>query len=145
MTIYTMGFTQKSAEQFFRKISENGIDLLVDIRLNNKSQLAGFAKGADLSYFLKEICGCGYSHEVAFAPTKDLLDRYKKGKTSWEQYVEEYNRLIETRKMTEKFESKYSGYKNILLLCSEPTPMQCHRRLLAEAVCKEKGYELKHI
>ena len=67
ITLFNIGFTQKTAEEFFEKLRVNKIECLIDIRLNNKSQLAGFAKGADLSYFLKEICGCGYSHEIAFA------------------------------------------------------------------------------
>ena len=83
--IYTMGFTQKNAETFFEKIKKADIDILVDVRLNNKSQLAGFTKGQDLVYLLKEICDCKYSHEVSFAPTKEILDGYKKGSMSWEK------------------------------------------------------------
>ena len=145
MTIYTMGFTQKSAESFFNKINNNNIEVVVDIRLNNKSQLAGFAKGKDLEYFLKEICGCDYAHNITFAPTKVLLDSYKKGTTSWEQYVVEYDDLISRRKMVDVFKKMFSKYDRVLLLCSEPTPEQCHRRLLGEAICKEIGCELKHI
>ena len=77
MKIYTMGFTQKSAETFFERIKENKIELLIDIRLNNQSQLAGFAKGRDLKYFLDKLCQCGYAHELRFAPEKKLLDEYK--------------------------------------------------------------------
>lgn len=78
MQIFTMGFTKKSAEVFFNLIREHHIEILIDVRLNNHSQLAGFTKGRDLSFFLKEICNCEYSHEIPFAPTKDILDRYKK-------------------------------------------------------------------
>ena len=145
MNVFTMGFTQKNAEEFFNKIQKNKIDVLVDIRLNNKSQLAGFAKGRDLEYFLKIICNCAYKHEIIYAPTKELLDAYKKGSKTWEQYITEYNELIINRHMVDTFEQKYSNYNNVLLLCSEPTPEQCHRRLLAEAICLEKGHTLKHI
>ena len=86
MKLYTIGFTQKSAREFFNKIKNNNIDLLIDIRLNNISQLAGFAKGKDLEYFLKEICNCEYAHDDVFAPTKELLDNYRANKVSWKEY-----------------------------------------------------------
>lgn len=133
MTIYTMGFTQKTAEQFFEKIEDNKIEVVIDIRLNNQSQLAGFTKGKDLVYFLKKICNCKYEHELKFAPTKEILNGFKKGEISWLQYVEGFERLIEERKMKTYFERKYSEYNNVLLLCSEPTPQNCHRSLLAKA------------
>ena len=100
MYIYTMGFTQKSAEQFFEKIKSNNIQVVVDVRLNNQSQLAGFSKGKDLSYFLKVICNCLYEHEIKFAPTKEILSSYKKGSISWEEYVIQFNNLIELRDMS---------------------------------------------
>ena len=78
MQVYTMGFTKKNAENFFGLIKKNGIEILIDVRLNNQSQLAGFTKGRDLSFFLREICKCAYSHEIQFAPTKLILDNYKK-------------------------------------------------------------------
>lgn len=136
MTLYTIGFTKKTAEQFFSLIKTNHIELLVDIRLNNKSQLAGFSKGDDLRFFLNEICSCKYAHCVEYAPTKDILDRYKNGKIDWSQYVLEYIPLMESRKAPEKFLNEFSDIKNICLLCSEPTPEQCHRRLFAEMVEK---------
>lgn len=136
MTLYTIGFTKKTAEQFFGLIKANHIELLVDIRLNNKSQLAGFSKGDDLRFFLNEICSCKYVHCVEYAPTKDILDRYKTGKIDWNQYVLEYVPLMESRKAAEKFLSDFSYIKNICLLCSEPTPEKCHRRLFAEMIKK---------
>lgn len=134
MTLYTIGFTQKTAEQFFQLIKKHGIELLIDIRLNNKSQLAGFTKGEDLRFFLKEICNCQYEYCAEFAPTKDILDRYKKGKINWDEYVSEYIPLMKSRKAPEKFIKRYSGTTKVCLLCSEPTPEQCHRRLFAEMV-----------
>ncbi len=145
MTLFTIGFTKKTAKEFFELLKDNKIELLIDVRLNNQSQLAGFTKGKDLSYFLKEIAGCGYSHDLTFAPTKELLNDYKKGIASWNQYVEVFSKLIDSRKMAEHFEKKYSNYKNVVLLCSEPTADMCHRRLVAEAVSKEYGYEIKHL
>ena len=143
--IYTMGFTQKNAETFFEKIKKADIDILVDVRLNNKSQLAGFTKGQDLVYLLKEICDCKYSHEVSFAPTKEILDGYKKGSMSWEKYENEYTSLLKRRKVEETFSKKFMGVENVLFLCSEPTPEQCHRRLLAEYIGNELNIEIKHI
>jgi len=143
--IYTMGFTQKNAETFFEKIKKADIDILVDVRLNNKSQLAGFTKGQDLVYLLKEICDCKYSHEVSFAPTKEILDGYKKGSMSWEKYEIEYTSLLKRRKVEETFSKKFMGVENVLFLCSEPTPEQCHRRLLAEYIGHELNIEIKHI
>lgn len=145
MQIFTMGFTQKSAEVFFNLIREHKIEILVDIRLNNQSQLAGFTKGKDLSFLLNEICDCKYSHEVQFAPTKDILDGYKKGQLTWEQYEREYNELIRKRNVIEIFKNKYHEYENILLLCSEPTPECCHRRLLAEYLSNELMHTVVHI
>lgn len=145
MYIYTMGFTQKSAEQFFEKIKSNNIQVVVDVRLNNQSQLAGFSKGRDLSYFLKVICNCLYEHEIKFAPTKEILSSYKKGGISWEEYVIQFNNLIELRDMSTFFQKKYMKYENVLLLCSEVTPEKCHRRLLAEKFAKEIGCKINHL
>lgn len=140
-----MGFTQKTAKEFFEKIKKAGIEILIDVRLNNNSQLAGFSKGRDLEYFLPEICSCKYVHKVNFAPTDDLLKRYKKGDTSWAEYVIEFNELIIKRNMTGLFEKEFGGYNKVLLLCSENEADKCHRRLLAEAFSNELGYEIKHL
>ena len=134
MTIFTIGFTQKSAEQFFEAIKSNNIELLVDIRLNNKSQLAGFTKGTDLCYFLKCICDTKYVHSDEFAPSKELLGSYQKGTTTWEQYEIEFDRLMELRGCCKTFISRFGKYDRICLLCSEPTPEHCHRRLVAEKI-----------
>ncbi len=108
MIIYTIGFTQKTAKQFFNHIHSNGIELLIDIRLNNSSQLAGFTKGADLKYFLSEICHCEYLHCIEFAPTKKILDDYRSKKISWAEYEKQYNegkQNLETkRKLAELYQ-----------------------------------------
>ena len=97
MQILTMGFTKKKAEEFFNLIREHQVEMLIDVRLNNQSQLAGFTKGQDLAFFLREICNCQYSHEIQFAPTKDILNHYKKKQIGWEKYEAEYNKLIKER------------------------------------------------
>ena len=145
MQIYTIGFTQKNAEQFFELILRNNIDILIDIRLNNQSQLAGFTKGKDLNYFLKKICDCNYDHYIACAPTKEILQKYKKNEITWKEYEKKYNELIIDREIAKNFKSKYSKYTKTLLLCAEPTAEHCHRRLLAEYLQKELEYIVFHI
>ena len=132
MKIYTIGFTKKSAEVFFETLRKADAQTLVDVRLNNKSQLAGFAKGSDLEYFLKEICNIDYRYEEQFAPTKDLLDRWHKQTVSWEDYTSEYRDILQKRKAEKIFEVRYKDAGNVCFLCAEPTPENCHRRLLAE-------------
>lgn len=143
MNIYTIGYTQKTAEQFFELIKENNIKLLIDVRLNNKSQLAGFAKRENLPYFLRELCQCKYEHCVEFAPTEEL---YKGKKVSWEEYARNYVKLIEMRGIYKNFIKRYAEYENICLMCSEAVPDRCHRRLLAERLVKSNSeIILKHI
>jgi uncharacterized protein (DUF488 family) len=131
MEIYSIGFTQKNASQFFGTLKAHRIERLLDVRLNNTSQLAGFAKQSDLPYFLKEICGAGYEHEPLLAPTQDILDAYKKKRGDWETYTDAYLSLIRSRKI-ESALSRESFVKKTVLLCSEATAEQCHRRLALE-------------
>lgn len=146
MKLYTIGFTQKSAREFFNKIKNNNIDLLIDIRLNNVSQLAGFAKGKDLEYFLKEICNCEYAHDDVFAPTKELLDNYRANKVSWNEYENVFAKIMANRQIEERFKKLYKSYENVCLLCTEPTAEQCHRRLVAEYLQKHcENIEIIHI
>ena len=146
MKVYTIGFTQKSAKDFFELIKQNEIELLIDIRLNNVSQLAGFAKGKDLEYFLKEICGCKYVHDDLFAPTKELLDDYRAKKTSWAKYEEIFAKIINVRNLADRFKKLYSNSEKVCLLCTEPTAEQCHRRLVAEYLQENiKDIEIIHI
>ena len=146
MIIYTIGFTQKTAKEFFNKIKDNKVNLLIDIRLNNVSQLAGFAKGKDLEYFLKEICDCEYAHDDIFAPTKELLDAYRAKKVSWNEYEKVFKRIMDERGVNERFKKLYMKYDNICLLCTEPTAEQCHRRLIAEHLKKNiENVEIIHI
>lgn len=127
MRIFTIGFTKKSAETFFSKVRASGARRVVDVRLNNVSQLAGFAKRSDLQYFLREICGMDYVHVPALAPTQQMLDGYKKNKGDWSVYERGFLELMRGR------EIERTVPRDIIsegcLLCSEDTPHQCHRRL----------------
>jgi len=147
MILFTMGFTQKSAEVFFDLINKHQIEMLIDIRRNNSSQLAGFSKSEDLKFFLAKICQCEYEHRIDFAPEKDTLERYKKKKIDWEQYVSEYVPLMQSRKAPEEFVKRYANFNNVCILCSEPTPEHCHRRLFAELIksCSPNGITIVHI
>ena len=147
MKIFTIGFTQKTAEQFFERIKQNGIELLVDVRLNNRSQLAGFSKGPDLAYFLREISQTKYIHCEEYAPTKGLLSDYQKGIISWEEYELRFNAIMEERGVCKSFLTRFAAFERVCLLCSEPTAEHCHRRLVAEkiAACSPEQVEIVHI
>ena len=128
--LYTIGFTKKSAEQFFGLLRKNNVKQLVDVRISNSSQLAGFAKGKDLEFFTNEICHIPYIHIVDFAPTKELLDLWHKNEVTWTEYVEIYTQMLKDREIVKKYGVK--SFDGACFLCSEDTPEQCHRRLLAE-------------
>jgi len=143
LRIFTIGFSQKSAEGFFTLLKENEVKKLIDIRLNNKSQLAGFANVKHLPYLLK-IHGIEYEYKSIFAPTKELLDGYKKGDISWDEYEKIFNKILEDRKVLEKINIK--DFENAVLLCSEPTAEHCHRRLTVEYLQKNfENIEIKHL
>lgn len=145
ITLYTIGFTKKSAEQFFELLKKNKVNKLVDIRISNSSQLAGFAKGNDLKYFVKTICGIDYKHITDFAPTKDLLDKWRKEEITWNQYTEVYTNLLKDRGILKKF--GINVFNNTCFLCSEETPELCHRRLLVEYFKEHSKEEIiiKHL
>lgn len=147
MNIYTIGFAQKSAKKFFELLQANNIDCLIDIRLNNISQLAGFTKGKDLEYFLNKILSVKYFHDTDFAPTKEILDNYKKKNITWSEYEKLYIQLIEKRHIENLFTKIINNnYGNICLLCSEPEPQQCHRRLLANYLKQHfENIQIKHL
>ncbi len=131
--IYTIGFTKKTAEVFFELLKNNEINAILDIRLNNTSQLAGFSKYPDIKYFLKELCAIDYFSDVKFAPTEQVLKDYKAKRITWDDYVLQFNELMESRNIKEYIQSKYGNceYDNICLLCSEEKPVNCHRSLVA--------------
>ncbi len=138
MEIYTIGFTKRSASGFFGALRGAGIGRLLDVRLNNSSQLAGFTKRDDLAFLLHEICGATYSHETLLAPTQQMLDAYKKSKGSWEEYAERFRELLAERKVEERISPDLFAVPTVLL-CSETTPEHCHRRLVAEYLRERWG------
>jgi uncharacterized protein (DUF488 family) len=138
MEIYSIGFTQKTAEQFFGLLKQAGVRRLLDVRLNNVSQLAGFTKREDLQFFLKAICGAEYQHEPMLAPTQEILDDYKKRKGSWLKYEARYVALMAERKIEHKIDRSLFSIPTVLL-CSEPTAEHCHRRLVLEYLDEKWG------
>lgn len=139
--VYTIGFTKKNAEEFFSFIRKSEISTLIDVRLNNISQLAGFAKRDDLKFFLKEICNAEYVHVPELAPTKKMLDQYKKGETSWEIYEEKFLNLMGQRNIEKSVTPTLLEYG--CLLCSEHEPHFCHRRLVVEYLNEHSNLNLK--
>ena len=131
MEIYSIGFTQKTAEQFFSNLRTAGIRLLLDVRLNNVSQLAGFAKRGDLTFFLKEICAAEYLHEPMLAPTAEILDDYRGKNLTWEEYEARFVALMSERQIESQLD-RTLFQQPLVLLCSEPTAERCHRRLVLE-------------
>ncbi|MGH8161999.1 MAG: DUF488 family protein [Gammaproteobacteria bacterium] len=129
MKIFTIGFTKTTAEHFFTRLEQSGARKLIDVRLNNVSQLSGFAKRDDLRYFSETICAIGYEHLRAFAPTQELLDRYKKRDHDWAAYERDFLGLMQQRRIESMSPEALDGG---CLLCSEDTPHHCHRRLVAE-------------
>ena len=131
MEIYTIGFTQKSAEQFFGILNDNDIQRLLDVRISNNSQLAGFTKKSDLEYFLRELCGAEYVHEPKLAPTQELLKDYRDKRVTWSDYEVIFNNLMAERAIDQFLSPEFFETRTVLL-CSEATADQCHRRLIAE-------------
>jgi len=131
MEIFTVGFTQKTAQEFFDILKENHIRRLLDVRLNNVSQLAGFTKKEDLAFFLKAICDVEYQHEPLLAPTQAMLDAYKKHKGSWQDYEQGFVSLMKERAIEREISRTVFEIPTVML-CSEPTADHCHRRLVAE-------------
>ena len=135
--LFTIGFTKKNAQKFFSLLQQGGVRKVLDTRLNNVSQLAGFTKRDDLSFFLKEVAGIEYEHAKELAPTNLMLKRYKKGEMSWDDYAVDYQALIREREVQSQF--KAEALDGICLLCSEATPHHCHRRLAAEFFQQQLG------
>ena len=130
--LFTIGFTKKSAEKFFGILKENNINLVVDVRLNNVSQLSGFSKFPDIQFFLKTICDINYQHDLKFSPEESTLSRYKKKNIDWNTYVCEFTATMQKREIRKYIAENYNTSQNICLLCSENEPEHCHRRLVAE-------------
>lgn len=143
MKLFTIGFTKKNAETFFSRLKRSGARMLVDVRLNNVSQLAGFAKRDDLRYFLKNLCSMEYEHVPALAPTQDILDEFKKNGGSWSIYEQKFLDLMAKRRIEDLDHRQFDGG---CLLCSEDKPHHCHRRLVAEYLRDKWGdVEIEHL
>ncbi|OWK46871.1 DUF488 family protein [Fimbriiglobus ruber] len=144
ITLFTIGFTKKSAEQFFTKLQAAGVSRVLDVRLNNRSQLAGFAKKDDLAFFLRSIAGIDYAHIPDLAPTQDMLGEYQKSSNGWAAYEVKFLDLIRSRRIEETVRPELLD--GGCLLCSEDRPHHCHRRLVAEYLCEKWGdLEIKHL
>jgi uncharacterized protein (DUF488 family) len=142
--VFTIGFTRKSAEAFFGALRASGAKRVVDVRLNNQSQLAGFTKREDLPFFLRELCGIDYVHLPVLAPTQELLDAYKRDKLPWASYERRFIDLIEKRRIEDAVTR--DAIADGCLLCSEPAPHHCHRRLVAEYLRDRwGGLEIVHL
>ena len=137
MKVFTLGFTKKSAEQFFACLKQPGLQRVIDTRLNNVSQLSGFTKKEDLNFFLRELGHVDYVHLPALAPTQQMLDAYQKKGGDWDSYARQFLALMAERRIETTID------KNLIagacLLCSEPTPHHCHRRLVAEYLRENWG------
>ncbi|MDO8546587.1 MAG: DUF488 domain-containing protein [Nitrospirales bacterium] len=131
MEVYTIGFTKRKADEFFGALKQAVIKRLLDVRLNNSSQLAGFTKSDNLPFFLMEICAADYLHEPLLAPTKDILYAYKKRKGRWEDYEKSFMKLMAERRIEDKIDRRLFATPTVLL-CSEAKADCCHRRLVLE-------------
>jgi uncharacterized protein (DUF488 family) len=146
MKLYTIGFTQKSAETFFGLLRQNHVARLVDIRLNPDGQLSGFAKREDLPYFLSRLAdGCLYERILELAPTKEILSSYRAAH-DWKRYAQQFEALLDERNVPAILDRTAFESSSSCLLCSEPTPKQCHRRLVAERLAAHwPGVEIIHL
>jgi uncharacterized protein (DUF488 family) len=135
--LFTIGFAETTAEQFFTVLRSAGVKRIIDVRLNNTSQLAGFSKKDDLRFFLREVAGIEYVHVPELAPTQDILDAFKKHKGSWAVYEQEFNTLITKRAIENALSREIADFG--CLLCSEKKPQHCHRRLVAEYLQEQWG------
>ncbi len=142
--LFTIGFAETTAEHFFTTLRGAGVRRVIDVRLNNTSQLAGFSKKDDLRFFLREIVGIEYIHVPELAPTRDILDAYKKHNGSWTVYEEAFNALMARRRIEHALSRDVADFG--CLLCSEKEPDHCHRRLVAEYLEQHWGeVSTKHL
>jgi len=144
LNVFTIGFTRKSARRFFELVRKSGAKRIVDVRLNNSSQLSGFAKKDDLAFFLAEICGVDYVHAPDMAPTADMLKAYRQGQMDWPTYERRFLDLMRDRQIEETMPKHLVA--DGCLLCSEDQPHHCHRRLVAEYLRDHwGGVDIEHL
>ena len=132
--IFTIGFTKKTAEEFFTCLENNHVEKIVDVRLFNKSQLLGFTKYPDIEYFLRNLCNINYVHDLQFAPSKRILEAYQKKYIDWQGYERAFSELMTTNNIDDYILKNYADADNICLMCTEVSPENCHRRLVAEKI-----------
>jgi uncharacterized protein (DUF488 family) len=141
--LFTIGFTQKSAQHFFDLLERNCVKLLIDVRLHPGGQLSGFAKQEDLRYFLQRLIGCDYRHMPILAPEDDFLSQYRKDH-DWETYTRRFEALMDARHIPQLLDRLV--FDNAVLLCSEHKPDRCHRRLVAERLARNwPALEIAHL
>ena len=144
--IFTIGFTRRTAEDFFTCRERNKVKKIVDVRLYTTSQLLGFSKYPDIEFFLRNISGIDYIHDLQFAPSERLFESYKKKYITWEEYEEAFAAQMATRNIDEYILKNYANEANYCLLCSEVSPENCHRRLVAEKIKEVLGdVEIVHL
>lgn len=142
--VFTIGFNQKPAKEFFTKLSDTGVKRVIDVRLHNSSQLAGFTKKDDLKFFLKELCAIDYLHLPDLAPTQAIYDAYKKSGGTWQTYQSAFLELMSERQI-EKIVT-HETLSGGCLLCSESSPYHCHRKLVLEYLVPYLGaMDVTHI
>lgn len=145
MIVYTIGFTQKSAQRFFELLDDYGVRTLLDIRLNPTGQLSGFSKKDDLAFFLQRLSGIDYLHLAELAPTDDILQTYRKDK-NWNVYVDRFERLMDERSIPASLDRELFENGPVCLLCSEDKPTKCHRRLVAERLAQHwDDVDIRHL
>ncbi len=145
--IFTIGFTKKGAETFFELLEMHGITELIDVRLYNNTQLLGFTKAPDLKFFLKRVSSIDYRHDLKFTPTKELLQNYQEKLITWQEYVEEFEKIMQARRIVPHILTNYSDSPEVryCLLCTEVSAANCHRRLVAEKFAEVFGMEIVHL
>jgi uncharacterized protein (DUF488 family) len=145
ISVTTIGFTKSNAQNFFERIRSAGVKKVVDVRLHNTSQLSGFAKSDDLSYFLKSILDITYVHTPLLAPEDDMLKAYKRDGGDWRAYETKFLNLMAKRKIEDRF--RPDMFDHACLLCSEDTPHHCHRRLVCEYLNGkwDKALSVRHL
>ena len=145
MILYTIGFTQKSAERFFGLLESSQVVRVIDIRLNPGGQLAGFAKQTDLKWFLERLSGIGYVYQPELAPTAEIMEGFRSGR-SWDAYAARFEALLDERRIPESLDRSLFDPGPACLLCSEDKPQHCHRRLVAERIAAAWGdVEIRHL
>lgn len=137
ITIYTIGFSKKSAETFFGKLEEAGVRRVIDVRRRNTSHLAGFTKRDDLRFFLRRVADIDYVHIPELAPTDDLLDDYLKQRIDWQTYERRFSTILAAQSIESLV--PLERMENACLLCSEASPDKCHHRLVAEYLRRRWG------